>query len=515
MSRLNLGNIDPLLAYIILSAGVFSGIFLLKKSLQSRIIPYSAMQLVIFWIFFELVFLNPLGINFKLYALAFGIAMFVFLNDMFTSFGYLWSRFPVFRLLFIFFIINIIYFLLNYYSDFRSYYAVHYDVWINHQTADRIHALTQGIKTTSTRDFAESGSITKYLFSLCSIVSLSVALMVFKAHNSIESINNHLLHLIKIIVYGFLAFYTLVALGLILHFANIEFIDGQLKGNFLGMKEGFECYLSLFALLLIGFRLFILQNDSIKNKNSLLNPLNLLLVANITFILLAIRKTSIIAFFLSAFIIFICNLPVIFKNNKPSGILTSSANNIIFKIILLLSLALVGLFIYQSSDFVSYLLYHFQERFSSSSTLEIRQSIWNLFLRDWQNTLDLKTAVFGYGVDSSRELTFYVSSMLTGFAHVDQVHNFYLTMFYEYGLMALFYFGTSIYIVFTSIKNFLNPSANRYLKIFSSVSLAIIVFYHIYYFTESPTIPLMIMFFSMVGILESIKESYKQAQADS
>ena len=113
---------------------------------------------------------------------------------------------------------------------------------------------------------------------------------------------------------------------------------------------------------------------------------------------------------------------------------------------------------------------------------------------------------------SSREATFFLTAM-----HPDpsmqqpHIHSIYLEMFYNYGLVALLFFLPFIAILFRNFKDILR---NNY-DIFSCLSISAIIFFLVYYMTESPAVPSIITIFSLIGFLESLRRAISEHKEEN
>ena len=165
------------------------------------------------------------------------------------------------------------------------------------------------------------------------------------------------------------------------------------------------------------------------------------------------------------------------------------------------------------SNAVSETVYRLEDRFTSFSTFDIRTSLWTYFLSYWYKDLSLFNIVFGHGIDSSREAAFYISSMLAGDIRMFgsplvHVHNLFLEMFYEYGLIALLYFGAIFSILFDNYKKIISSDSSKNLRLFCLISTSTITYFLIISMSDILRIPIAIILFSILGFLESAKHAY-------
>ncbi|OGI21870.1 MAG: hypothetical protein A2255_11105 [Candidatus Melainabacteria bacterium RIFOXYA2_FULL_32_9] len=491
-------DVDPFIILAILAAGFTIGIFIIKKSLESTIIPYIILQLVFFWILIDFVYLSPLGVNIKLYAMSFGLSLLIAAYHIFKNFNYLWSNFPLFRYLFIFFLVSIPYFLF-YHSDFRT--STYPDIWLSkiNETTMKTHSFTYN-------NFRDDSSIVMYLTSLSPVVSVIISSMIFFGLNTIDKVNERLIKVIKCITYGFVAYFVAAVLGIILGITQFTFEGGRLIGNFYGSTIGFHIFVSMFILLFVGFKYYLDKTEDFKGKKQLNIVLNFVIPVYLSVVLLQINKTSILGLVIALLTVMVLNFKIssiksFFKDKR------SSSRKFFIRIIQFLPFIFILLFL-KNSEFIANSATNIVDRFSSADTLDTRFMIWEYFIRDWSDKLDLFKFLFGFGADSSIEKIFFISSMFPRTDLLLSTHNIYLAMFYEYGLFAILYFGAIISVAINNLRYILSEDTDKNVRIFSNISLAIIIFFLIYHSSDGLRIPITILFFCLLGFLEAAKLAY-------
>lgn len=512
-------EIDPIIGFLILSVCFIIAIKILTLSFKYTLLPYFILQFIIIWIFIDKKFFAYLGLDIKLYALAFGIAFLLSLYYILKNFDYLWKNFLSFRLLLVFFLINILYFAF-YHSDIRIWYAAYLDTWLASPQI-KLLFLKKGIKV-FTKEFSETQYIGMYLGSLVPIVCLTCSLMVFKGLKSLDTINKRIILIIKCFCYIFLTYFTLSILTVLLGLSDVGFFTGRLWGDFLGFGQSFSIYLSYYLIILLGFKLFLssIQENEVPEKLNVI--LNILILTCFLLILLQINKTSIIALFLAITVLII----LCFKSALIKGFI----NNIIFirpvkytavkKLAIICALLLfifVGIiYLDQMLDIINITLTRLEYRFVTFSTFETRIVLWEFFVKNWVEHLTIFKILFGFGVDASRESAFLTSLMLPDEIKLfsspqPHIHNLYLEMFYDYGLIALLFFGAIFSIFVDNIKTINSKASNESSKLFSIISITILVYFFVFEINYILRIPISIVFFSLLGLLESVKYALKNS----
>ena len=310
---------------------------------------------------------------------------------------------------------------------------------------------------------------------------------------------------------GIFAYYIFLAISLVIGASSVMFVDNRLfiDGGFAGGY--FE---AIFLMVMIAF--YSLLNINCRNFK-FYNAVKAIIIFNITvlsfLILLGIKKGTIISLGIALLVSFAIIFAVkrltgksftgniIPQKNKPA-----LAYNTLNPLMLLVPVLLLALAFLVGTGSLENFITNISERFSSNDTLEIRMINWNMYISHWWNSLDLHKILFGFGIDSSRELTFFLTAMHpVGTYHQPHIHNVYLEMFYNYGLMAIFFFLPFIYILKANLKDAFNGASEFGVKIVNVLSIGVIVLSSIFYMSESPSMIAIIIIFALLGFLESIR----------
>ncbi len=508
-SLLPTDKIDPLVLLPVLLV-FFAGVRkLYKPYVLNPVWPYLSLQLVIFGIMLEEVFFRPFGLSLKVYAVMFLFACLSAAYYLFRHFRYLWSVSVPFRLLFLFLLANMFYFLF-YHSEFRSYYGLYHEVWVVNATRFGQRALTGG----QAGQFQESGLLAMYLTMLSPFIAFIIPLMLTRSDQTAVDRNNTVARIIRYFIYALSGFFLLSGLGAVLGLSHYHFTNGQFYSNFFGLYQGVENIFSVFFILLAGFRL-IIHHYAERFEGTRLPLLTDLLLATCgIFILLPLKKTPLIALAVAMVLFSLAAryfqfLPVkknIYKTRRQ-------ALETFYKTMAGMAAALLVYFLNQ--NFIIATIGTLTERFGSMQTLDQRATIWHYFMNDWANELGLFQLFFGFGLDASRELAYFTSSMLPRDVDtLSSIHNFYLQMAYEYGLVSLLFFGALGWIMLDNlIVLFKRDSDRPILKILCMTSVSLLIYLALYYYTESPVVPVLLMTFSVIGLLEALKLAYKRIGA--
>ncbi len=504
-------KIDPMLFYLVMLVAFPTSLLLFTKALKNEFIPFILLQLIFIFIFIGNKL--PLPGLFKPYILIFGQSVVIAGYYIITNFKYLWKNHIPFRLLFIFFILNIPYYLFHH-TDFRSSGLTEaYDYAELMKNLKQI--LAMGF-TPVGRSF--SGAETKlaiYLASLSAIVCFTVPLMLYSKLQTINEINYRILKIIKFTLYGFLFHFAAVVFCISIGFSQIGFLGGRLVGDFIGdVGLGFHLYMSIFAIILFGYKIFLNRNNLVTDKEK--KVYNILLSFFIlvcwSLVILHVNKTTIIL--LSVSFLFISLSTMFLSGEKLNFEFINEKIIKNFKYLIGPVLAGFGLIMF-NMDFVDKLVYNITERFSSTGTLDLRATMWKYFIEDWIQELNVFNFIFGFGIDSSRELAFFLTFILAGNDfHHNHIHNWFLDVTHDYGLVALLYFGAIAYIIFDNLKVMFNSNADSNLKLFSIISFVLLFLFLGYHMTDCLRIPMSILFFALMGFFEATKHAYRTRQKE-
>lgn len=492
-------SVDPIIFYLIISTVFLSGVYIFNKAKSNPVIPYLMLQMVLLFIFLDKKILSHIGLNLKLYGAVFAISLFVAAYYLIKNFNYLWNEFSLFKYLFIYFIITGLYLLFHYYSDFRLSTDL-----LSLRYAQSLKVGGLGNSQTS-REFGDLSQYVLFIEWLIPIISVTISLMVFKGLKTVKEINNRLIIIIKYFSIIVLTHFALSSIAFLLKF-NRSIIEIGSENN-----PGLNYYFPLFLLLMLGFKYFLTNIKFVLNLKSVHLYLNLAIL----FIIIAVMMTGIqtsasssmaigLIFGLLMIITLLTYLnqefPFFYSFSKNENYFNKISINqltktIFFIGIILLSVIYLANRIYTSFD-------------SDAASLGMRLDHWKDVYISWIGSLDIFKFIFGYGLDSIRELIYFASNSSAVEKGIVSSHNVFLSMVYEQGLVSVFYFAAIISSVKTGINLINTKSLNINAKIFSAVNIAIVsAVFAMWLFTDMSLI-LKIVFFCMLGFVESAKYAY-------
>ena len=499
---------NPVLAGSVLFTGLFVVIFLISKCIDNKIIPYFLLQFINIWIFFNQDIFSPLGLNFKPHVIIFSISLLITFYYIFTNFKYLWSNLE-FKLLLLFFIL-IIFYAFFYSSDFRS--SSYIDIWIQNNLGLKYASIGSGYGAASREFGSEETKFLKYLTAIIPFISFVIGYMSFYGLKTIEKTKKKLEDIIKLFSFGYLSYFCILISCILIGTASLMFME-----NRLAIDNGFTGgdFEGLILLLFIGFNLYISNFKPDLSTGWLKYIININMVILSLLIILGIKKGTIVSFLTGFIIIQICSFFFIEKTDTEA--ISQPKKNLrnLFYIILL-PLILTLPFFLLNQDFMGDFFYNISNRFGSTTTLDVRETNWYYYMKNWADNLTWFTALFGFGTDSSRETCFFLSAMQPDKSFQQpHIHNLYLEYFYNWGFVALLYFLPPLVILCKDIIDIAKKSTDKAVKLFSTISLSCIAFFLVFFTAESPSMITHITFFSLLGFLESVKMSFIKVKEDS
>ncbi len=492
ISVLNIGDkVDPFAIFAFLAIGMFGFIEVLKKSTKNVLIPYIAMQFMLFIIAINLAFFGPLGLNVKLHTLVFIFGFLIASYALLKDFKYLWKNYMIFRALFIFFIINIIYISCSYYSEFLSSSTI--DLFIFRKTGNL-----------TTRNFNPiEYKFLIYMTSLVPLVTTTMSLLVFKDCKTKEEIFKKFIYVLWIFLLIFAIFNVFALLSAVAGISAPSFSGIRLFWKFWPGTQMPTFFLGLFTIFFIFCQNFF-KNFQVQSNQSAFNiVLNVFILINSLLIVLISVKTALISLVLSLIILIV----LLKKNNFTFTVF----NLFTKKPINMFGLSLILLFVVVLVQYSELIWSNLILRFSNLDTLYLRFGMWANLTEVWRDNLDLFKLIFGFGIDRSKEQAFLASNMLPRADIVPNVHNSFLEMFYEYGLVAFIYFGAIFHILFNDIKAIINQNTDKMLKMISIATFVVIAYFLTYHITDGIKVATAFTFFSLLGFLESLKFSLKKS----
>lgn len=465
---------------------------------DKKVLTYLLLQYITIFIFLSGNLARLTGLNLRLYAVIFGVCSLVATYYILTNFKHLWSTWA-FRFLFLFCVFNLFYSFF-YSSDFRS--SNYIDIWIHGNVGLQKTLLESGYEV-ATREFGSGETrFIKYLTGIIPLFSFVVGYMTFFGAKTLEEAGKKLKSIIDFLTAGYFAYFLALVVCIAIGSTTMVWMSNRLR-----IDDGFtgSDFDGLMLLLFIGFSFAL---SKIAANSRIKNILNINIVILALLIILGIKKGTIISVLIGLAVIFTA---AFFFREKRAIQPANSAGTLV--LIVLSPLLLVAPFyiLLECQDLLENLVYNITNRFSDNDTLDVRATNWMYYVRHWMDNLNLFTAIFGFGTDSSRETSFFLSSMQPEEGYTQpHIHNIYLEYFYNWGLVALFYFLPLLLIVYKNVQNVLKKTANSMLKLFSAVSTACILFYLVFYTAESPAVPGTIVFFALIGFLESAKYAFAQ-----
>jgi hypothetical protein len=285
----------------------------------------------------------------------------------------------------------------------------------------------------------------------------------------------------------------------------------------IGSLRGLSFHLSapIYFIILLTFKYYLDNFSKVSFKFKIFLLFNI-----ITFFVLTVmssNKTSLIAFLFSLLIYLIIN----FKEKLSFKTFDFLEKGILRFILIPL---IAGIFIFFMAHFGLFDLiiekinkaFHGISSNAGVNSFYIRKNNWKYFIDYWENNLDFLKVLFGFGIGKSREIIYYISSSQYSFLYkVQTTHNHYIDMFFEYGLMSLFYFLPIIIIFIKSIINIFNKKISKEIKLLSNMSIQLISFYFIYHLADGLRVTTAIIFFSILMFAEGFKYCNASGEAGS
>lgn len=465
-----------------------------KRSLDNPIIPFLGLMMTLFLIFIEKKYFKILGLDLKLYMLMFGMASAITLYHLANNFGHLWKTYPLFRFIFIFFIINCAYIALGYFSDFR--------LSTDLMSMRYAKAQAMGGNNFSSQQSREFGAFAQYILhidTLVPLVSTTVSLMLFNAPKSNMKDSTILHKVIMLISAGVGIHYILAIFAPLLKTSpGFNFIAGD-------VDPGTNFLLPMWLLMFMGFKyyLFSLKDQAgLKGLHWLVN------------------------FDLLYTLFLIASIPAEAGGSSSMAIALISGLAVMFVVLryLKLDLPIANLEKLKKSKIVAFIiavimlagilgvLYYLSYRLESASTndvssLNMRFSHWRDVMEVWYAHLDMVSFFFGYGLDKVMETVYYMSNSSAVEQGIQSPHNIYIAMIFNYGLMSIPFFGAIYATAFSGVKFLKDKMKPLAVKIFSGTSLSIVVGLSFMWLFLDMTIIIKILVFTMLGFLESLKHA--------
>jgi hypothetical protein len=112
-------------------------------------------------------------------------------------------------------------------------------------------------------------------------------------------------------------------------------------------------------------------------------------------------------------------------------------------------------------------------------------------------------------------LTFFISALYPDKSFQQpHPHSIFLEMFYNYGLVALLYFLPVAIIFVQDFKRVLFTTDTK-IRILSGMSIAVILNFLLFFVAECPSMPVHLIFFCTLGVLESAKRAFSYTEVEN
>jgi len=498
-------NLDPLIFYLLNSIGFLAGIFIFNKAKSNPVMPYIALQMILFFIFLDKKILSHLSLNLKLYGVIFIISLFIAAYYLIKNFNYLWNNSSLFKYLFIYFSLTGLYLLFHYHSDFRlsnDFLVLTY--------AQSLKVGGLGDSQTS-REFGDLAQYVLFIEWLIPIVSVTISLMLFKGLKTTEEINNRLIKTIKYFSLILVSNFVLAGIAYVLGF-NSSFVNIGSKNN-----PGLNFIFPLFLFFMLGFSYYLSNLKSDVNTKTLSKVINMTIIYLVIAIIFSMGSSAMtLALLMGLPIIFLLisklklDLPFVFSSKKIEANSTlDKINNLkkdsaaqLFKAISLISVLSVVILYLANQMAIAHN--------NDVSSFAMRLDHWKGAYESWIRGLDLFKFLFGYGLDTIRETIYFASNSSAIEKGIVSAHNIFISMIYEQGLVSFFYFAAIISTAMTSLKYIQDKTIDINAKIFSIINIAIVSTVFAMGIFVDMTLIFKIIFFCMLGFIESIKITYNK-----
>jgi hypothetical protein len=247
-------------------------------------------------------------------------------------------------------------------------------------------------------------------------------------------------------------------------------LDGFVRSvGFFDHPASYSSYLGFLCLYQIGVIFYYLNPQH--EKRLPINFLFITLLINLFAMLIGLAKTTIVAVLIGSIFMLIMNikLPVVRKNILKVSILSFTFG----------LLALIGFQAATSTNIVDTL----QARFENNATLEHREKRWDLLKAD----MDWSNISFGHGLTAGNNLVYYHWFNENDGAPGIKVHNGYLELLYDMGIIGYLFLMPHFLMVWEACKRFFMKVYAPFYSL-NVMLIAIVSFYLIQlYFGEMMT----------------------------
>jgi hypothetical protein len=474
-------GVNPFILFFGLIVAISVGFNILDKSFNSPVFIYCITQFIFVWMFIDDKMAYRFGFSAKINMLTLGLASVIAFICFFKHFNYLWKNFPAIRYLFFFFLLNIPYFLF-YHSNFNlADYKTGYDVRFNSQNED------------------SNANLIVFLDSVCPLVGYTIGLMLFSKIKSYTQIIEKFKELKDKIIKLFFTYYSIIFLSFLVGLNPFILAGGRLKDTFVG-SYGPQVFLSFFFILFLAFWVY---QENFEQENLKISRIKLILLILSTGVLVYLlgNRTSLAGIIITSLLFFFACKQVGFKFKIFS---LSHRSRRFMKVAFQLSVIIIPTIL------LFYLIFYTPEsltnkidEFFNPSTMNVRTTNWNLFMIEWADRFNFNNALIGFGLGASRETIFFVSAMQGAGHLVQTVHNHLVEVIFDYGAVSVFYFIPYLYVLVKNIIN-LKKYPNLKIKLFALTNVCLVIFFFIYHQTDGIRVTTGLIFFSMLGLLDSL-----------
>ena len=457
--------IDPSLVFSIIIIGVSIGWFAFFRLLEKPFITLLFPLTFLFWLILDNFLIITIHFSPKPHLLVLGFILLSGSMIFYKNFNYLWS-FKTVKFLFIFAVINLIYFFFHS-SDFNIATHGYMYGWGN-------------------KSAEQDAKLIVFIDSIAAFLSFCVPAIIFSKVNSRQELDN----IINKLGYVFLFGYLIVILILPIIYKS--------------MPTGIQVFLPLNFFFLLSLKFYL---DNNFNKSKWFNFGYFCVLLGVSFLIIYhSNKAAFISFIAALVFFFFINLKIIKYKFK---ILPLEKTTFLAPIAILVLIIAVYVLAekFHLIDLIISKYKSITSSFSGITSWYIRKNNWYYFLLNWKSHLDLLNVLFGFGLGASREAIFYISAMQYSPIYLVQtVHNQFLEMFYDYGLVSMLFY---LPVLGITIKDFFIIQAKNVtasMKLFSTFNLSMIIFFILYHITDGLRVETAVIFFAFLGFSEMAKQ---------
>ncbi len=455
---------DQSLVFSLVLIGAIVVWFMFFRTVENPFLTSIIPLMMLFWMVLDQFMSATVRVSVKPHMLALGFILAAGAVILYRNFKYLWE-FQIVRYLAIFAVINVIYFFFHS-SDFNV----------------TEHGAAFGASGSS---YGQDAKFIVFLDSLISLTAFCVPAVFFARLTSKEQLDSYVNKIGIVFLISFLAYFI--------------FLPVTIKC----LPTGKQIFLPLVFFFMLGLKVYI---DNNFNKSNRFNFSYFIVFTGVAFLILYTSNKAALMGFLGSFAVFLI-FSLFFIKNKVKIISIKRQKYIVPAIVSVLFI--IAFFIAAQFNILDLAIEKYNRFFSSFSGITswyIRKSNWNYFFLEWQHHLDVLSTLFGFGLGASREAIFYISAMQYSRIYLVQtIHNQYMEMFYDYGLVALLFYIPILRIAFRDFFIILKKDADRNIKTFCAVNLTMTAFFFVYHIADGLRVQTAIMYFSFLAFNEMAK----------